>query len=253
MGGIALLVTVAVGCGGASDDPSAEATAASSPIALPPDEQATAGGPSTDSGIFFDSLADVLGGSNRGVLLGTVVAETPGRSGEDRGEGFVQLSVVTVEVERSFTGDAEPGTTMDLEQAGWYTNPAGERSEDNMGGCVRLRVGQRVLVGAWGTDEGASAPCTAIFLLEAGQVVDTGRMSPFIRELEAGSEADLIAAVERLVAGGPPPTTIRPGRAEATSPSTPPSSSAPTTAVSSTSSPPPEPPASSAPTTSVPG
>ncbi|HEV7720838.1 MAG TPA: hypothetical protein VGO60_06120 [Iamia sp.] len=208
----ALAIGVAVtGCGadGSTVDAGAGAETGEGVLTLPPEEMrfTQVGSANLLPRVGYESLSDLVWLSDRGVVVATVTDEragepTPEVHGETR-----QLRFLTLDVEQVISGDAvQAGASFEVDDFGWRTKD-GETVEDLKGGCVRLRPGYRVVIALLSGEDTFAMTCESVFVLDQGQVVDTGRPSPWIAEAEQGSETDLLTALSRIAGSEPPPTT----------------------------------------------
>jgi len=185
---LAVMVFV-VGCAIRADPPSAGAPASSASSK----RTNGSGGSSVDYLTYFETPSDILRQSDE-VVIGTVEGE---RRGSTYGppDGRVQNRILRVSVERVLKGS--PSDSVDLGTWGWSKYNGKERPF-SPADEVRLEVGDRALLAlAVGKDGGRGVMNQqAVFLLAEGQVVDTDRNDPVVKQLESLSEPQLIDVVQ---------------------------------------------------------
>lgn len=151
------------------------------------------GGGSADYFTYFETPSDILRLSDE-VVIGTVEGE---RRGTTYGppDGRVQNRILRVSVERILKGS--PSDSVDVVTWGWSKFNGKERPS-SPANEVRLKVGDRALLAlAVGKDgERGVMNEQAVFLLAEGQVVDTDRNGPVVKQLETLSEPQLVDVVQ---------------------------------------------------------
>lgn len=183
-------MVVVVGCASRAEPPSAGA-----PVSSASSERTS--GPvvvHADYGVFFQTPSEISRLSDE-VLIGTVEGE---RRGETYGPSDAprQNRILEVSVERSLKGSSS--SPVEVVTYGWTKINGEERVLVTSDG-VRLKVGDRAMLAlAVGKDGGRGlANDQAVLLLADGQVVDTDRDDPLVKELETLSEPQLVDVVQR--------------------------------------------------------
>lgn len=147
-----------------------------------------------DYGVFFQTPSEIFRLSDE-VVIGTVEGE---RRGETYGPSDAprQNRILEVSVERSLKGSSS--SPVEVATYGWTKINGEERVLVTSDG-VRLKVGDRAMLAlAVGKDGGRGlANDQAVLLLADGQVVDSDRYDPLVKQLEALSEPQLVDLIQR--------------------------------------------------------
>lgn len=135
------------------------------------------------------------------VVVGRIVAERRGPEVHEQADTSARR-ILQLEVETSVKARSSTGSDIDLELPGWLKSH--DRPELAMPDAhgLRLLVGDRVVValveqqGPQGQVRRGLLYGDAAFLLEGGEVVDTGREGTLAKQAEALTETGLLALLK---------------------------------------------------------
>jgi hypothetical protein len=149
----------------------------------------------------WGSLRDWTKATTVAIVEVTGEQEVPGsRDATIPGEPKEVFRNLDLRVERVVAGRKPSASSFAMRDFGWVFTETGER-RPLVHEQTRLEVGDRALVALSGAGQFAEQSglftADSVLFLEGGEVSDTTRDKPIIRELEALSEQELIARAER--------------------------------------------------------
>jgi hypothetical protein len=142
----------------------------------------------------FEAVGDLRPAA---VVVATVESESelPGTAKNIEGEPREVYRTLEFRIEEVVRGTLQPGSRFRMYDFGWFIMPDGTRRPVVADG-TRLVVGDRAVLALTGDgqDPNRSGLLTqdAVLFLRDGEVVDTGRDKPIIRELEQLTEDELL-------------------------------------------------------------
>jgi nitrogen regulatory protein PII-like uncharacterized protein len=151
----------------------------------------------------FEAVDDL---ARAAVVIATVESESelPGTAKNIEGEPHEVYRVVELRIEEVVRGKLQAGARFRMYDFGWMVMPDGDRRPVVADG-TRLVVGDRAVVALSGDgeDPNRSGLLTqdAVLFLRDGEVEDTGRTKPIIRELEELTEDELLRRLRTAFRG----------------------------------------------------